>query len=206
MNEDELKNGVGICLLNAESLISDAELLKNNGRKERAYTLFQLASEEIGKASQVLNFLLLKDINDANAYKLFLKQFLDHKAKTNSFISFDYFVLMALKEQIVDKKKFLEATIYEFNNLKLLNDLKNYSLYTSIIDDKFLSPKQLITNEHLNHIEFRINTRYKLAKFMLETATKVSHEIREFQLNTPIDEEQLRIKTVDEIVELLSSN
>ncbi|MEO8886596.1 MAG: AbiV family abortive infection protein [Mucilaginibacter sp.] len=205
IDENELKNGVNVCLSNAESLINDAELLKANGRNERAYTLFQLASEEIGKASQVLNFLLLEDINNPNSYKLFLKEFHSHKSKTTSFINYDYFVLKALKEIVKDKRKFLDATVYEYNNLNLINDRKNHSLYTSIINNKFASPRQLISIDHLNHIEFRIITRFKIAKAMIEAALSVSFEIREYLRVNPLNKKPLEIKAIKEFNELLKS-
>lgn len=204
LNEAELKNGISVCLSNAENLINDADLLKSHNRKERAYTLFQLASEEIGKASQILNFLLLKDINDEKAFKIFLKQFRDHKFKTQSSIGFDYFVLDALKDIIRDKKQFLDTTMYEYDNLDLINNKKNYSLYTSIINNRFLAPRELISETDLNHIEFRVQTRFKIAKAMLEAASAVAEEIRKYLIDTPIDEEKLRIKTLNEIKELIN--
>ncbi len=194
LTEKELINGIRKCILNGEHLISDAKLLQLNNRKERAYTLFQLASEEIGKASLILNFLIFEDINDVESINIFMNDFKKHKLKTDYFISFDYLLILALKDLLKNKTKFLSATLYEHQNLNKIDNKKNFSLYTSILNDKFITPQELITKEDLEHIEFRVFTRFKIAKPMLEIATKNVSAIRKYIVDSSLSRRNVEKK------------
>lgn len=64
MTEAQIRLGIPNIIDNAESLYSDACFLQENGRMERAYTLFQLFIEEIGKALMLVGAILFDDIEN----------------------------------------------------------------------------------------------------------------------------------------------
>lgn len=50
---------------------------------------------------------------------------------------------------------------WEQKNINVTNDLKNNSLYVSIIDETFQTPKDLITKEMVEEIAFKADLRIK---------------------------------------------
>ena len=80
--------------INAGQLIEDALILKENQRYARAYTLFQLATEEIGKSLLTINFLLFKDYTNKKSQQEFLKEFRDHKIKASISTGIDFLMTM----------------------------------------------------------------------------------------------------------------
>lgn len=186
ITEDNLKEAIEKCLSNALDLIDDASLLKKNNRKERAYTLFQLAIEEVGKAIRIFVYLLFDNLSDEKTKKIFLKDFRDHQEKTRKSIAMDYYFLLIGKDHIDDKLKFLEASAYELKNISKLNDLKNYSLYTSIHNNQFKTPKELISDSNLDSIEFRALTRYRVAKSYLQFQLPHLETLKNYFSTNPI--------------------
>lgn len=193
LSDTILKDGIYKCLSNAEALISDANFLKDNNRRERAYSLFQLGSEEIGKAFIIYYYMLVEDRNDTKAFKKFLKEFRDHKLKTERFISLDYYVLLAAKEVIKDKLKFLKSTIYELENIDKLNNFKNYSLYTTFESGQFRSPKDIITETDIKRMEFRTFSRFTMAKTILTPAMEHYQEIKDYYDSNPSLQNQTKL-------------
>jgi len=168
------------CLSNANDLIADAILLKESKRKERAYTLFQLATEEVGKAIKILLFIIFDRFSDQKETKKFIDDFRDHKKKTKQSIALDYFIVLIGEKVITNKLKFIQASLYEFDNVEELNNLKNYSLYTSYYKGNFKTPKEIITNSDLDSVEFRTITRYKVAKAIIEFQLTYLEEIKNY--------------------------
>lgn len=206
LSNNELTDAIYKCLSNAEDLISDANCLKDNNRKERAYSLFQLGSEEIGKAFIIYYYMLTEDRNDMKAFNKFLKEFRDHKLKIKRFISIDYFVLLATKDVINDKLKFLNSSNYEFENIDKLNDFKNYSLYTSFMKGKFWAPKDIITATDIKRMEFRTFSRFTMAKTILIPAIEHYQEIKDYYDANPSIQNQQKIleNTTKSINDLLN--
>ncbi|MCK9403899.1 MAG: AbiV family abortive infection protein [Chitinophagaceae bacterium] len=187
LTQNNLKEAIEKCLLNAQGLIDDATLLKENKRKERAYTLFQLAIEEIGKVFRIYAFFIFEDITDKKAVKKFLSDFRNHKEKTRRSIAIDYYVLLVTKDIVEDKLQFLEASAHEMENIDALNDLKNYSLYTSIHSNTFKTPNEIITDKLLSGIEFRALTRCGVAKSFMKFSLPFIDDLKKYCIENPIN-------------------
>ena len=146
MTNDNLLEAVEKALQNAEDLFDEAIILKNHEKTARAYTLFQFSIEEIGKAAMTFYFALHGNLKNEKEYKTFLKDFRDHKIKTEVSQGVDFmFVMMTEGNDFT--KKLLHNLLEKDNNLSLnlSNNKKNYSLYTSLIEDKFYAPLEVIT-------------------------------------------------------------
>ena len=167
--------------------MDDANLLKDNGRKERAYTLFQLSSEETGKAMQILGFITFEDVNDPKSQKVFFKEFLNHKEKTKRSISMDLILLLVMKNVNIDRANFFNSTLEEYINVNKLNDLKNHSLYTSLHGGEFKTPKELISDSDLDRISFRAFTRYKVAEGVINIWWTHLDTLKAHLKDNPID-------------------
>lgn len=200
LDDRNLIEGVKKCLINAQSLIEDALLLKDNNRIERAYALFQLSIEELGKASLLYFFATTQDEDKLRNVKAFRKEFLNHKVKTAKAIHFDVIILNSIKNKI-DRHKFLYSILMEHEFIDIFNDFKNYSLYTSIIDDRFLLPSEIISDKHLEEIEARATIRLDLIKSTLEFLLKGFEEVK--NANLKIDDEQVKIWADEFIHDLL---
>lgn len=183
LTDTNLISGINKCLLNAEDLIKDATLLKENARIARAYTLFQLANEEIGKSLLLYFFASLPDANKPEKFNEFKKEFINHKIKTSKAINLDSILLASIKRKS-SRKKFYEAILLEYTQLENLNNLKNYSLYTSIVDYKFKSPKEIITKKVLKSIEIRATTRLALSKSFFEFTLPNFHVLKTQAIKT----------------------
>lgn len=148
---DKIKNGMNYCIENSKQLITDAELLLENNRFPRAYSITQLAIEEIGKAMMlygIYNSLQL-DIRKEIDFKLFRKNFRDHKRKTSEATMID---LMMHSEIKVSDSDFKEFALNNFKEIRKANNghydkLKNDGFYVSIENDKFSKPNEIFNYE-----------------------------------------------------------
>ena len=176
-------------MINAKSLIEDAVLLKGHQRYQSAYTLFQLSIEELGKASILYFFATLSDEEKMTNLKKFKQEFLNHKVKTGRAINFDAIILSSINDRL-DRHKFLYSVLIEHENIENFNNLKNYSLYTSIINDRFLLPSETISAELLEGIEARATMRYELIVPTIDFLLKGFDEVK--KANLKVDNEQVK--------------
>jgi len=171
--KNDLLEAVEKSLKNAEELIEEAKLLKSHKKFARSYTLYQLSIEEIGKMSLTFNFLMYDDIEDDLQCKAFLKNFTHHQTKTKISIGLDLIFALNSDASNFNKevvKNFLNKSSKE--NINISNNLKNYSLYTSLIENKFYSPSEIITEDKVNDIEFWANLRLEIANSFFAPAIK----------------------------------
>lgn len=144
---------------NAKELIEEANILLDNNKLARAFTLFQLAIEELGKCAMITNYILEDDKSKIN--KL-LKELKKHKIKTDYSIGYDMMLYKSLNEK--HKKTLLESFVFNSSNISLVDDYKNYSLYTSIINNEFKKPSEIITLENVQNHKFYAEIRLNVAK------------------------------------------
>lgn len=143
---------------NARSLYNDAIILKESGRIERAYTLFQLSTEESGKSLLTFGFLFFDNYEDASMQKQFLKEFRDHQAKTTKAMNLDTMIADSFDDS--STRKGLHDFFYQrYNEVPLMNERKNHSLYVSINDGKVIQPSDIITLDLVNEIQLWANFR-----------------------------------------------
>ncbi|AMA49007.1 MULTISPECIES: AbiV family abortive infection protein [Flavobacterium] len=137
------------CLENAKELFDEAEILKTHKKFARAYTLFHLSNEEIGKIFLVYKFLLTDDYSQPSITK-FNKKFTNHKVKLDLSTNIDI-----ISHQVFDGKldsKTIENLTYSKDKISKLNDFKNYSLYTFFKNGSVYKPSDIIEPEVIESI------------------------------------------------------
>jgi AbiV family abortive infection protein len=204
INDEILKKVAAKSMQNAESLMSDADLLREAKRYQRAYALYQFSMEEVGKAiSSVLLLALIDPTNeDISIYK---KNFTKHRYKIKRSSFLDSFICQVLyKGDYEGAMNFLNSSLEE--NESILDDRKNKSLYTEIIGEEVKVPSEMIDDTHMNYVQFRATTRYKMAQPMVKMLSEHYEELREYQKingslkHTPIDTEKAAKEFWDEIL------
>ncbi|WP_395049133.1 AbiV family abortive infection protein [Flavobacterium sp.] len=187
---------------NAKELIEEAEILAEKNKVARAYTLFQFSIEEVGKAFLTFNFVLKGDIESDVETKKFYKNFINHLAKTEFSQGIDFmFAIMADKSDLT--KKLLENSFFELGKVHISNDYKNYSLYTSLIDNKFHKPSEIITKEKLDKIAYYAKLRLQVAEPFLNLGIQNFDVLYETRNN--LDEETTSIEGYKKIKEILKN-
>ena len=162
MNDSEIEKGYKITFENARKLIEEADGLKLFERFSRAYSLYQLAIEEIGKCiilfRALLDFYLGKSIN-----KDYLDSmgFFNHKKKTRESLISELFAIISFEKSTGKETNLKQKIFDDYNSVHELNNKKNQSLYVDIIDDKFKSPDSIITKEMVDDISTTAHIRLK---------------------------------------------
>ena len=89
MNEKQIVEGIPKIIDNAEAIYADADLLRENGRFERAYSLFQLSIEEIAKAFMLSGTLIFEDLSSNEVQARLKKDLKDHELKSKNSIGLE---------------------------------------------------------------------------------------------------------------------
>jgi len=150
----EIEQGRQKILENGLELIQDAELLFNNQRYARAYSLSHLATEELMKIPMLntIEYKLILGIEiNWNDIK---KKLRDHKSKILGYIVYSY-IIDADIENDADVKRHEK----ELSKINLYNKLKNDGFYVGLLEDTFCKPSETID--------------LKLAKESLEKSQKL---------------------------------
>jgi AbiV family abortive infection protein len=200
VNKEDYFDGILKSLSNATDLFDDAETLFEKKRYPRAYALFQYTIEEVGKASIIFNFILRENINDQEKQKKFQKEFRSHGIKTQNAIGLDIMLAFAVPDKKTKSALMYQVAEHE-KNLKKINDLKNNSFYTDLKDDKFILPKEIITEKITADIQFVAKTRLNVAKSFLKIGMEHFDKLKESAKN--VDYQEMIDNPPDEILELI---
>jgi AbiV family abortive infection protein len=153
---------------NTEELISEAQLLFDNGRYARAFAVAHLASEEIAKLMMLARIgtdLLLGRTID---WRKFFRRFRNHEEKLQNMALFDYFFLSdpdLLANRDLRKLEADEAAVPDQNRRK------NLSLYVDLADEPFRRPSEIINeNETFNLLEL-VKERFRFCS-AIETGSQ----------------------------------
>lgn len=177
LSAEEIVRGMSLCESNANELYEDAETLQNANRLARAYTLYQLAIEEIGKVRMLGSLFYSLKLNKEIDYKKADKNFLSHQPKTKESVGFEQIVVMLLYSNEEDEtrreqlKQYFQELSDEENRTAVYNDFKNISLYVSVNDGFFVSPKEVITSEMVDQIRTSATIRLKSLSNMIQILT-----------------------------------
>ena len=137
LNPKTAAEGIKLAYENALSLLSDAELLFQNGRFERCVSLSILAIEESGK-STIIRALLLAD--DSIRLRKEWKNYRKHTEKNLAWILPD--LINNGAKTLEDLKKIFDP---KSEHGQILDDLKQLSFYTDIFSSaKWSSPTKVI--------------------------------------------------------------
>ena len=186
-------------LINARELYIDAKILKDNKRFERAYTCFQFCIEEIGKAALTYQYMLDDDSSKSGN---FLKDFRNHQTKTNTAIGIDLIMVKTMEDPII-KKKILVNTKIQGENIEYFNSHKNYSLYTSIINEKPYLPSEIITPKNLDDIEFNATIRLHVAEQFYKIGIQEFDSV--LKAHKEMDKEKVLEKMINEVKQIMNT-
>lgn len=177
---DEILKAVAVkSMLNAQSLMLDADILREAKRYQRAYALYQFAMEEVGKALSSVMLLVLIDPNEEDIKK-YKNGFFKHPYKIKKSSSLDMLICQFLYKGNFEKaKEFLELSISENENY--LDEQKNKCLYTAIIGKTVMMPSEMVHEKSMNYIWHRVFTRYEMAQPIVNILLKHYGEMREYQ-------------------------
>ncbi|RQU62885.1 AbiV family abortive infection protein [Burkholderia cenocepacia] len=164
-----LIDGLEMTFRNADELYDEAVLLTGMGAVARALLLHQISLEECGKADMLCAavFSLLR--GEEIDMKRLTRAFSRHEAKNKANA---YFLSRSVSELEAEERNDTAAAREAFKDLQSKfhqesNKLKNASLYVDF-DGKFISPRDVINDEHLADI------RQRNAEFMAMAHHKVS--------------------------------
>jgi AbiV family abortive infection protein len=179
VNDEILKDVVKKSLLNAQSLMLDADILREAKRYQRAYALYQFAMEEVGKALSSVFLLVLINPNEEDI-KEYEKGFFKHPHKIKKSSSLDMLICQFLYKGNFEKaKEFLESSISENENY--LDEQKNKSLYTAIVGNTVMMPSEMVDEKRMNYIWYRVLTRYNMAQPFVNIILTHYDQLREYQ-------------------------
>ena len=165
MNDKEIEKGYQLVIENAKSLIDEANLLLANDYCARAYSLTQLATEEIGKSSILLRAIFEYYMGVTIDFK-YLKGlgFTKHQEKTKESLKPELIAIWLFEQSMKKKTDLRSGLVEDFNQIEELNDLKNNSLYVGVKDDRFFSPKEIITKEMARNLIEKAKLRLAAAE------------------------------------------
>ena len=187
---DDIRRGVEASIFNGNNLFKDAYYLETDKRFARAYTLYQLSSEEAGKAILLLDLYIHKmgiEIDSEIAHKYFGKinykeirsAYYDHKSKSKIFcqLELDFceiFGSLEINKNNPAYNNWLPIIHKELNSIQDFDTLKNQSLYVSFDEKGFTMPESIITEELVAQIKERANFRLLIACDVLLNLDKYS--------------------------------
>lgn len=179
VNDEILKLVIIKSLENSQSLMDDADVLRESNRYQRAYALYQFSMEEVGKAIASVLLLIQTEITDEDVKK-YKNNFYRHQRKIKQSAGVDKLIcLIAFKGKPEDALSFLKSSLSE--NEKELDELKNKSLYTAIDGDTVKTPLEMIGVEKMNYIWYRAKSRYTAAKGFVDITLRNYQELRNYQ-------------------------
>jgi len=161
--DDEIKKGILITINSAQSLIQDGKLLYTNNRFARAFSMFQFASEELGKALILFDILLMRKLKRKINYKMRSKEITDHQVKHRYSVGIEFTAIsMIYSDDTEDRKEILKSVIKKLQSSKIYNDLKNNSIYVNLQNDKFKIPEEYINKEIAEAIMIDVDQRFQI--------------------------------------------
>lgn len=124
---------------NAKELLEEAKILLDHKKYARTYTLSQIAHEELAKLPIIFQEATRAFYKEGHDWKNFYSRLKNHTAKNRM-----NYVTQDLVMQSAGYK--LNEISYEQikDNMKYINDLKNFSLYADIKGKRFTKPSKEI--------------------------------------------------------------
>lgn len=169
INQNLLINCVEKCLQNARELFDEAEILKKNKKYPRAYTLYHLSIEEIGKVFIIFKYLIQDNYSEENSKK-FNREFTDHKAKIKTSKNIEKIMLFLIQGELTEEQ--FNILTYSKEAIETFNKFKNLSLYCFIDNKSVFKPSDLIGSEEVNLIRPNSELRLKLSEQFCRLAVK----------------------------------
>lgn len=191
LSEEVIISGINMVLDNAKELIKDGDILLKEKRFPRAYTLYQFAIEEIGKSRLLYALLIAIKTGEKIDYKDYNREFTNHIRKSKGAIVFEIAALMLLfkneknEEKRTNIKDAYNELLDEERNVEELNNNKNFSLYVSTIDNSFVTPEILISEEMAHKLRqnalIRLRTSTPFHEMILKNLEILTEKIKEIK-------------------------
>lgn len=144
--------------VNAISLSEESRILLNAGKRERAYYLSHMASEEASK-SMILKFMDLLSVPFSELPRV-EKLLRNHQRKIDFLIELEKSDNSVLSEQIEDVGHQL---------MHHVNNLKNNSMYVTHIKDKIVTPEETVAALDVEHFVRYGEAIAKYSKILLKS-------------------------------------
>lgn len=191
MRDEQIISGLPKIINNSKELLSDANLLYENSRFQRAYSLYQLSIEEIAKAFYLIGIVIFQEEERAKISR----QIKSHKFKSKKSVGLEYLLVSFLKE--INKDKYDEIVkdhILELNSVNEINEKKNHGFYVSIINNEFKDPSEIIspvdTKKIKNIAELRIWIGNKFLEPMLKNIYSITEQAQKINLKNSNNREE----------------
>lgn len=156
---------------NAKELLEESRLLYENKKYARSYTLAQFAHEELAKLPIIYQEATISFFKEPHDWKDFHKRLRSHESKNKMNFAF-YQVLSDLSGKNLS---FSEKDLK--NNLFIVNNMKNTSIYADVKNNKFTKPsneiKKPLAKQQLELVEEMFKTMTK-ADFHIKGGIKKS--------------------------------
>lgn len=193
LDDETLEKGYQLTFDNAKQLIHDADTLKKFERYQRAYTLYQLAIEEIGKCrilwKAIIDYYQGKQISEKYLKK---NGFFKHEDKTQQSLISELSAIWLYEHSSGKKLEKMKRQIAnDHKNVSDINLLKNRSLYVDIEKSDFLSPTQAITKKMTEEIERKAKIRFKSEEPIMKPLTEMKKTAQSIK-NLDHDPEKLK--------------
>jgi AbiV family abortive infection protein len=166
---------------NADELLQESRILFNNSRFARAYTLAQIAHEELAKLPIIYQEATRAFFKEKHDWKNFYKRFRSHESKNKQNFVF-YQTMLNISG---DSSLNLPYTKIK-DNISFVNHLKNISLYADIKNKTFTKPSNEI-NKQL------AKTQLELAEEMLRTYSLTGFQ-NKGGIEKTLDNEKAKLK------------
>ena len=167
-------------------LFNDAELLRQNEKKERAYTFYHFSFEEAGRffiLGEAFFNCILGEIPAKNLNSKYLKDkgYENHIQKLEV-STLKMFITTFLNMKSAEEEKVLLEIYDDMKaNISKLNDNKNKSIYIHFEENNFKSPKDLITNDDLGYIRSLAELQLMNIKERLILLPKIDDDLTEYK-------------------------
>lgn len=127
---------------NARELVEEAELLLSHSRFSRAYFLAHLAGEELAKLPMLVRAAVENLVGLTVDQKKLGRRWSNHTSKMQGILINDYFL-----NPDMENNADIERLRSELERVSSFNDLKNHSMYVSVLDERFYQPSEIISAE-----------------------------------------------------------
>ena len=170
VSTENIIKGIRKSFNNAESLLQDATILQSKKKFPRAYTLCQIAIEELAKIPILIKLMTDRINNNNIEYEEIDYSFISHSAKTKISIEYEIGVFKQLKNIIENDcwNKLIESSKKLIPKIQEQNELKKASLYVTIKGEDFQSPDEVID-------EVKFKSLYGIALLRIFIFKKVSN-------------------------------
>src|SRR5690606_24656563 len=99
----ELEDGIEKSMKNAKELIEEGDILFKENKFSRAYCLYQLATEEVGKSRLLFALVMNRQLGENIDYKEVNREFMHHQTKSKSALTFETIALLVMYSSKKDK-------------------------------------------------------------------------------------------------------